>query len=346
MRKLCPHRVVLPKGMRCNNSYLEILLTVRGRLYCRTFGPHTREAEKVAEIHLAEKRKEIMLGKFGFEKELERKKFGEAADIWLSHWLKEVTPDGKQAHSEASQTETKRVVEKVLKPIFHKTFYDEIRPIDIERWREKGTANGLSGTTLNRYQATLSSLFSSIDRWTKTERIKPAFKMPEGNPCTPVEKAPAVKRERVLTQYEAKKLKLAFVQLNDLDGWEICKLALKSVLSLKDLKHLQLGEEIDIERAKTGVAVNIPLPYLVKLNWVNWRKRWEKAREMAGLIDCEFRDLRKSGINNLKGNFDLKLISEYAGHADIKTTERSYTVKQFEVMKPLADYMDSWVENI
>lgn len=346
LRKPCPHRLPLVKGLRCNHDYLEILLTVNGRRYARTFGIHSRESMRVAEIHLAEKRKEIMLGRFGFEKELDRKLFIDVADIWFKIWVKETKSDGRQAHNEPSQKETGRVIEKVFLPIFSKTFYDEVRPIDIERWREKGLANGLSGTTLNRYQATLSSLFGSVERWIKTERIKPAFKIPEGNPCTPVEKAPTVKRDRILTTYEAKKLKLAFTQLNDVDGWEICKLALKSVLSMKDLKGLHVGQQIDLNRAKTGVPVNIPLTVLVKLNWKNWRKRFERARKEAGLVGFEFRDLRKTGINWLKGRHDLKLVSEYAGHADIKTTEGSYTVVQSEKMLPLAKDLETQVEEI
>lgn len=123
-------------------------------------------------------------------------------------------------------------------------------------------------------------------------------------------------------------------------------MALKSVLSMKDLKNLEIGQEIDTSRSKTGVRVNIPIANLVKLDWYGWRTRWEKAREKAGLTDLQFRDLRKTGINWMKGKFDLKLISEYAGHADIKTTEKSYTIKQSEYLEPLAKYMDSEVDLI
>lgn len=326
---------------------------VNGRLHMPGFGPHTKDAQTIAEEYLAKKRLEIRLGKFGMEQEIESKKFIPAAEQWFKEWSKEKLPDGKPAHTEAAIAESKRVLEKEFYSAFSKNNLDDIRPIDIERWRERRTAEGASGTTLNRYQALLSSMFGSLERWMQTERIKPAFKLPIDkqsgkvfNPCMAVDKAPTVKRERVLTEYEAKKLKLAFAQLNDLDGWEICKLALSSVLSLKDLKHLELGQEIDIERAKTGVPINIPLAVLAKFNWTNWRKRWEKAREVAGLVDCQFRDLRKTGINNLKGKFDLKFVSEYAGHADEKTTERSYMVKQSDKLIPLANYMKDWVDGI
>ncbi len=351
-RKPCPHKVLLPRGLRCNHGYLEILITVGGRRFCRTFGQHTKEAERIASIELSKKREAILLGRFGMEK-IERKKFVEVTGLWFKEWSKETDSDGKPAHSEDSISETQRTIDKEFNPLFERMWYDEVRPVDIERWRERGLTAGRSGTTLNRYQATLSTVFSRIETWIKTERIKPAFKLPIDsqsgkvfNPCHSVKMAPVVKRERVLTTYEAKKLKNAFLRYNDSDGWEICKLALKSVLSVKDLRGLELGQAISIERAKTGVPVNIPIVYLAKLDWVNWRKRWEAAREAAGLIDFQFRDLRKTGINWLKGRHDMKLISEYAGHADIKTTEQSYTVKSLEQMGPLANDLNQQVESL
>jgi integrase len=343
-RKPCQHKIILPSGLRCNHGYLEVLLKVKGQIYCRTFKQHTRETQQIAEIHLSEKRKEILMNKFDMSPPMPRKKFPEVADIWFKHWKLETESDGKPSHAERSIEETERVLDKVFKPLFADYWFDEIRPIQIERWREEGLRRGLAGTSLNRYQAVLSSIFSKVDRWIKTERIKPEFQVPENNPSLPVEKAPTVKRMRVLTKYEASKLRLAFMTLKDFDGWEICKMALKSILSEKDLRNLDLGQEIDIERAKTGVPVNLPVPVLVKLNWYNWRHRWEAARKEAGLENVQFRDLRKTGINWLKGRHELKLVSEYAGHADIKTTEKSYTIKQAEYLEPLAKDLDAQVE--
>ncbi len=350
-RKPCPHNVVLPKGLRCNHGYIEVLLRVKGRTYCRTFEQHTKENQELASFHLSDKRREIKLGKFGMEQEIKQKKFTEVADLCFAEWRKETDPTGKPLHNFVSINEFKRTLEKEFKPLFAKFWYDEIRPIDIEKWRERGLASGRSGTTMNRYQATLSTVFSRIETWIQTERIKPPFKLPLDNqsgmvfnPCHSVKMAPVVKRTQIPTKYEIRKLSNAFVQLNDLDGIEICKLASKSVLSTKDLKNLEIGQEIDIERAKTGVPINLPITYLVKLNWVNWRKRWEAARDLAGLHWLQFRDLRKMGINWLKGRHDIKLVSEYAGHADVKTTERSYTIKQSDQMIPLQKDLDSQVE--
>lgn len=350
MRKACLHNIVLPKGLRCNHGYLEVLMTVNGQRYCKTFGQHTKQAEEVAKIHLADKQREFKQNKLngiiGIKPELPSKKFEEVAKIWFEIWKQECNPDGTEKHNLESAYKVNWTLKKVLIKEFGQKNFHEVSSRSIQIWREREISNSKSGITLNRYQAILSSIYSHISDWVKCERIKPGFKLPLENPCKAVEMAPTQKRERILTHYEAKKLKNAFIQLNDTNGWEICKMALKSVLSLKDLKSLKIGDTIDIERSKTGVPVEIPTPVLVKLNWYGWRTRWEKARELAGLKDLQFRDLRKSGINNLKGHFDLKLISEYAGHANIRTTEKNYIINQVEKLRPLAEAQENWINNL
>lgn len=342
----------------------------KGKYYHKNFGPDDRLSREYGLKHLLEKRHEIRMGRFGVVGEAPRKRFAEVAHLFFDEWSKEKDADGQLKHR--GLDETRRVLDVNLIPYFGKLWYDEVRPLDVLRWREKRLKK-VVGTSVNREQAVLSSIFGHIDDWVKTETV-PAFKLPHDadtgvsiNPCSSVEKAPNRKRRRILTHYEAKKLKFAFANLNDTDGWEICKLALKSMLSTKDLRALELGQEIDINRAKTGVGVNLPIVYLKKLNWENWERRWDDAREKAGLtkfvlkvgpngrkyrvIDkafasIQFRDLRKTGINWLKGRHDLKLISEYAGHADIKTTEQSYTINQAEYLKPLALDLETQVEGI
>lgn len=348
------------RGCRVIRGYRQVRLMHKGKYYHKNFGIDNSLAHELAHIHIGEKRKEILMGRFGVTQELPVRSFAEAARLYFERWRDEKDAEGKLAHR--ASDEAGRVIRTNLEPFFGGLSFESIRPVDIIKWRQKRLRSVL-GTSVNREQAVLSSIFSHIERWVKTEEIL-AFKVPAENPCDSVEKAPTRKRSRVLTPYEAKKLKLAFVGLNDADGWEICKLALKSVLSTKDLRALELGQEIDIDRAKTGVGVNLPIVYLTKLNWNNWERRWDAARERAGLtqfttklskgraykvIDkahesLQFRDLRKTGINWLKGRHDLKLISEYAGHADIKTTEQSYTINQAAYLKPLADDLGAQVD--
>lgn len=344
MRKPCQHGIKLPKGLRCNHGYLELLLKHKGNIICKVFGQHTKEAQQVAEIALAEKRKDILQGKIGIEPELPSRKFDEVAKLWFAQWAKERNSDGSVKHNEESCYKVKWTITKHLQPFFHNRTWESVTSVDVRRLREHLFNGGCNPITANRYQAILSSMFSHVSDWVKCGIIQPMFKLPVENPCEAVELAPVVRRERILTEYEAKKLKNAFMQLNDSDGWEICKMALKSVLSLKDLKALKIGETIDTTRSKTGVPVQLPIAFLSTLNFFGWRTRWEKARELAGLNDLQFRDLRKTGINWLKGRHELKLISEYAGHANIKTTEKSYTVNQAEKLEPLADDLANQVD--
>lgn len=346
MRLPCVHNVVLPKNMKCDKGYLQVFMKHNGHSICKNFGTHTKMAEKVASIFISKQHELILNGKIGIGPKLESKKFSDVANAWFKLWEQETNPDGTVSHNKESCYKVRWTLNSVLIPQFGKYNFDEIKEVQIYKWRQGYVDRGLSGTTANRYQAILSSIFSHVDKWVKTERIKPAFKLPEVNPCDAVEMAPTKKRERILSKYEASKLKMAFMQLEDLDGWEICKMALKSVLSMKDLKNLEIGQEIDMNRSKTGVRVNIPITNLVKLNWFGWRTRWDKARDIAGLGDVQFRDLRKTGINWLKGKFDLKLISEYAGHADISTTEAAYTIKQSEYLEPLARDIEIQVDSI
>lgn len=341
MRQPCQHDIRLEKGLRCDHGYIQVFLRHNGTTICKNFGVHTREAQEAASIYLADRRRDILNSLIGVMPKTSSKTFKEVAEIWYVLWQEEKKPDGSDAHSKGACYKVKWTLDRVLVPEFGKKKFEEITANDVSNWRSK-----FNGTTANRYQAILSSIYSHCEKWVKTEKIKPGFTLPKENPCKVVEMAPSNKRTRILSKYEASKLKLAFVQLNDLDGWEICKLALKSMLSLSDLQNLEIGQEIDINRSKTGVGVNIPIVVTSKLNWFGWRTRWRKARQMSGLTDVQFRDLRKTPMNWLKGRHDIKLISEYAGHADIATTQKAYMIRQSEYLEPLARDIEKQVDDI
>jgi integrase len=333
------------KGLRIVRGYVQIRLMSAGRYYHKNFGVDSPLARELAEIHLAEKRREILMGKFGIEKELPERTFAELVPVYKKMWAEEKDGDGRPAHSERAITVCFTIIDRALTPFFGKLKWHTIKSTDVERWRAARLDTGVLGTSVNREQVPLSSMFSHIERAVALERI-PKFKLPADNPCKHVEKARTRKRVRIPTDYELKKLKLAFQNRQDVDGWEICKLALKSILSEKDLRKLELGAVIDTERSKTGVPVHIPITVLQRLNWLNWRKRWEGARKEAGLSDLQFRDLRKKGGNHLIGRHDTKLVSQYFGHASVKTTENSYVVLEQEKMRPLAADLETWVEGI
>ncbi len=338
------------KGLRIVRGYIQVRLMSNGRYYHRNFGLDCPLARELAQIHLAEKRKEILMGKFGIAPELPSKKFGEVSKIFLDYWSKEISPEGTPAHTPKAVTHMGYFIS-YLEKYFGQFKFDAVRPVDVLKWRESRVRE-VQGTSINREQAVLSSIFGTVEKLINIEAIK-AFKQPLDpqtgkviNPCSSVDKAPTKKRNRIPSDYELKKLKLSFANLQDQDGWYICKLALKSILSEADLRKLELGSVIDMERTKTGVKINIPVTVLQKLNWKNWRRRWNAARAEAGLGDLQFRDLRKKGGNHLIGQFDTKLVSQYFGHASVRTTEKSYVVLEQEKMRPLAESLETWVESI
>src|SRR5262249_21694195 len=155
--------------------------------------------------------------------------------------------------------------------------------VDVERWRAQQIASGILGTSVNRYMVPLGNIFTDMARFVALERVE-AFKQPAENPCQKASKAPLRKRERQISDYELRKLHMAFTQLGDTSGWDNCTLALTTALSLNDLKKLSAGSTVNLERSKTGVAVNIPIAITQNYDWTNWTVRFRKARKAAGLV--------------------------------------------------------------
>lgn len=334
----------LPRGIRVDHGYCQVRLFIDGRMYCKNFGKDSDFARELAMIHLAEKRKEILMGRCGITKELPELSFKEAANIYYDHWSKEVDPNGNPRHNVSSCYSVRNRLEVNIMPYFEKIKIHEIRPKDIESWR-MARLRRVCGSTANREQTILGSIFSHLELWINGEKIK-AFKLPSKNPCLDVEKSSLQKRERIVTSYEISKLKLAARELKDENGKDNIALAVKTCLSFKDLRTLKLGDIVNLNRSKTGTPVHVPITVMHNPDWTNWRGRWEAIRAKAGLLDVEWRDLRKAGGNLLLGKHDLKLISLYMGHADQKTTESFYTRIQASQMQALAQDLSSIVDSL
>lgn len=335
----------LPRGLRIDHGYVQVRLQHKGRTYCKNFGPDCTYARQLATIHLSKKREEILLGRFGYGKEVASKCFRDVADIFFDIWSRETDASGAQKHNADSCAEVRRVLDKNLVPFFGRMVYDGIQPVDVQRWRD-ARVKVVLGTSANREQALLSSLFSHIEMWVKSEYIKTAFKLPVENPCQYIEKAPTTKRDRILTILELKALKSACLEAHDNDLWEICAMAVNCMLRKKDLFRIEKGIDIDLIQAKTQRRIELPLQVLRPLQYGNFRKRWESARKAARLIDVQFRDLRKTGAHLLKGmNVSNKLISEALGHSTTKTTE-TYLIKDSEQLREPLKALSKIVEEL
>lgn len=330
------------RGIRIVRGYIQVRIYHRGVAYHKNFGPDCGLARQLAEIHLSEKRKEILMGRFGVTQEAPSRKFKDVAEEYYGKWSREKDAEGKLAHGSAE--EAGRVIRSNLIKFFGARGFDTIRPLEVQRWRSLRLSSVL-GTSVNREQAVLSSIFSHVERWVKTEEWKP-MKLPAENPCSSVEKAPNRKRTRVLSILELKALKVACYELKDEDMWEVCGMALKSLLRKKDLEHLESGVEIDTIQAKTGGTIHLPVGVQRSLSFKNFRKRWENVRKAARLVDAQFRDLRKTGSNLLKmRNHSQKMISEFLGHASTRTTE-IYMVPDASHLKPLAKDLEDILESL
>lgn len=339
------------KGIRINNGCIEARITIKGQLYRESFGADCPDAREAAEIWLGTKKRQKRDKTLGITQEMPQKTFLEVSKIWFDVWSKETTPEGHLQHGKTSIAEVSRLLKKDILPVFGQRKFDTIRPVDVKEWRLGLLNRGVSGTGANRYQAVLSSLFNGINQAIKAEEIAP-FKLPVDpqtgnylNPCDHVEKAPNVKRKRILSVLELRRLYQSCISRNDKDLWEICEMALKSVLRKKDLFALDKGE-IDTIQAKTNRPIHLPIQVLNPLNYVNFNKRWKAARKSADLIDVQFRDLRKTGATYLKNKkHNMKHISEFLGHADLDTTE-IYMVEDVEHLKPLAEDLAGFVEMV
>lgn len=330
----------LPMGVRIDKGYVQVRIMHKGRYYCKNFGADCDLARELASIHLSEKRKEILMGKFGVEPEIPRKRFSEVAEIYYKRWSEELDPDGKPRHGADGKKFVRAALDNHFIPHFGRMWYDEIKPKDIQALRDKRIQTVL-GTSADRELVAMGSIWSNINEWVKAEKIK-AFKLPE-NYMVGVESSQTRKRERVLTTTELKNLKAACLGANDGDLWEICTMALKSLLRKKDLFNLEAGIDINTTQAKTQRNVHLPVSVLRPLRYENFRKRWKAVRLSARLVDCQFRDLRKTGANLLKmKNHSNKLISEFLGHSNTDTTE-IYMVKNADHLKPLAKDLDAIV---
>jgi integrase len=60
---------------------------------------------------------------------------------------------------------------------------------------------------------------------------------------------------------------------------------------------------------------------------MTWRRRWEKARELAGLSDIDFHDLRRTYATQAAvSGVDLRTLADRIGHSDLSMLEKHYAM--------------------
>lgn len=341
------------RGVVVDRGYVFILFWPWGRKnppHREHFGPATDDNIKLANYKMREYRNKRALNRFDVERPATPMLFSEAFVQFC------------EKHKKSLKTYASSLI-----PFFGKYFLHDISPLMVKEWR-KSREQTVSFATVNKEQAILSSLFERFKEWNAVGGIfADKVKLPAENPCQyvtkPTERHRARKRRLTPEEWDRLTPYLAKAVVNHrglkLDaGWllDICKMALYSSLSLKDILKLAgqqiTGELIEDARSKTGVGYQVPLTESLRaialriagrprINPWLVQKYFGGACDEAGIRDCTVRDLRRTGLSWIdKHGTRRTVVRDRAGHADAKTTELylgSDAEEQLEAIQKLED---------
>jgi integrase len=340
MRKPCSHNIILPRGLECNRGYLFVRIFPDKKSLLKGCGQHNKANQKTAELLLNDYRQKIALNSFELPKQLKRLTFSEAWGVFFKHHYEEYRhPSRNTPRSEGSKASAIGAYSTLAK-LLGNPFFDAITAEDIRVKVKEGISHP---ATMNRYKGVLSSMFSILKRLSEDGRIEPV-KLPKENPCNFVPDLEEKSRDRVASTEELKKLKEACFSLNDPGLWNIILTELDTTLRLGDLKRLDGIETkngyITIKQGKTGKDITLPdMPKTARGSiFTNRRKRFEKAIEKSGLMNLQFRDLRRTGADMLKKlGYSKELIKDTLGHSSSDTTEKYLNWKDPAAIRPLIE---------
>jgi integrase len=97
------------------------------------------------------------------------------------------------------------------------------------------------------------------------------------------------------------------------------------------------------ERVKKELAALIEVNEGVPFPITDFKNSWKAAKKSAGIEDLRFHDLRSTAISRWlnKHRLPLSVVSKTAGHSNIETTNRYYTIADDEDLANFADAMNS-----
>ncbi len=211
---------------------------------------------------------------------------------------------------------------------------DELNRLDIQMYRNIREKES-KASTVNREHTVLVHLFNLLKELNRHKTID--VKMPEENPASLVRKVNErqFSRKTVVTPNDFKH----FESLLGDEAKDICRMAVLTTLRRKDLRNLNRDNinvstnQLEGIQAKTQKPYAIPITPQIKsildkhkshkiLNFTNFRRQFDKARELSKLQHFRFADLRRSGARTMLMNgIDIKTVSEYLGHQDLRMTQ-------------------------
>lgn len=258
---------------------------------------------------------------------------------WAADWLerKEATvkrPDTLKVHIDVH-----------LVPTFGSTRIDNITPAQIERWLSTCRKKELSPGYLKRMVNTLKSILNDAIR--------------EGyladNPATKISPIKGVNaRQRFL---EAEEIIRLLAAAEHIEPWlyNVVVWALHSGMRRGEIQAMRWADILDLPgggkivmlattksgRPRSVICTTGMLEVIDRqtklrdndddrvfpVSAMTWRRRWEKAREQAGLDDIDFHDLRRTNATQAAASgVDLRTLAARIGHTDLTMLERHYAM--------------------
>lgn len=223
---------------------------------------------------------------------------------------------------------------KHIRSIIGSKYIDEITKIDIQLYRNTREKQN-KPSTVNREHTVLVHMYNLLKELNRNKTID--VLLPQENPASLIKKVNErqFSRKRVLTPTEY----LKFESFLDDDMKDICRMAILTTLRKKDLQNLTRDNinvstnQLEGIQAKTQKPYAIPITPQIQsildkhthhkiLNFKNFWKKFCKSRIESGLQHFRFMDLRRSGARTMLMNgVDIKTVSEYLGHQDLRMTQ-------------------------
>lgn len=202
-------------------------------------------------------------------------------------------------------------------------------PMDIEAYVAARKKLGIKDNTINRELALLSAMFTKVDHWVERREFGP-YLLPTNthgetyNPVEYVSRASTIesKRERVASNEELLKVKI-YCDRQDPDMLEIILRAMITGLRQGDLERVNGHADVRgmLSKSREKKLFRFPLDFSHKLNYKNFRRRWNDLRVACDMEDFHWHDWRHtSGTTLYILGFTLEQIRQFYGHATIEQT--------------------------
>jgi len=234
------------------------------------------------------------------------------------------------------------------------TFFKDLKVHDVnylhvERFRFE-RQKSVAASTVNREHTVLTTLFHKLKLWKRIAAI-PHVRLPEENPGPLVKKKDerGFSRKRVLSGDEVARL----LSASDHELQRIILFAINTGLRRRDLM-LASKENVNLSMDTIeGIQSKVGKPYRIPLNDIsrrivaeakgprlfdfrNFKRRWERASQRAGIEHFEFRDLRRTFARRLlSSGADLAIVQKMLGHSSLAMTGRYVPPRHEETVEAM-----------